>query len=243
MKRIAIASSKGGSGKTTTAVGLAHALALAGQRVLLVDCDPRRHAALQFGVPADGGLAALLQGGEANATEVRAGLWVVNSGGDALLDLEAALIHTPPGEGLFRRALAHAPATNVVLFDCPPAAAGAQLHAGMAADAVVVPVASDSFGLEGCRSLLRTLEAAWGSARRPVTLLSTFYDAARESNRLFDTELERWEGARSFQTRIRFSDALCCAAFRRRSIFDDAPESNAARDYICLAEEIRSLVA
>jgi chromosome partitioning protein len=40
MRKIAIITSKGGTGKTTTAINLGHGLALCGMKVLIVDCDP-----------------------------------------------------------------------------------------------------------------------------------------------------------------------------------------------------------
>jgi len=41
MRKIAILNFKGGTGKTTTAINLSHALALESQNVLVVDCDPQ----------------------------------------------------------------------------------------------------------------------------------------------------------------------------------------------------------
>lgn len=49
-KKIAVTLKKGGSGKTTTAINLAGALALKGKKTLLVDLDPQANATLALGL-------------------------------------------------------------------------------------------------------------------------------------------------------------------------------------------------
>ena len=54
MQQIAVVNSKGGVGKTTTAICLAGALIDLGRRVLLVDLDPQASASVWLGAPSDG---------------------------------------------------------------------------------------------------------------------------------------------------------------------------------------------
>ena len=50
MRKIAILNFKGGTGKTTTAVNLSHALALKRQNVVVIDCDPQGSVADCLGI-------------------------------------------------------------------------------------------------------------------------------------------------------------------------------------------------
>ena len=61
-KIIAVASQKGGVGKTTTVVNLAHGLALKGKAVVIVDLDSQGQVAVSLGLDQDSGIFSALVG-------------------------------------------------------------------------------------------------------------------------------------------------------------------------------------
>lgn len=245
MRRIAIAAVKGGTGRTTTAVTVAHALVLAGARVLVVDCDPRRHAALYFGLQPERGLRALLQGGRARAIEVRRGLRLLDSGGLALERLEANLSEWSRGEDKLRRVLASLDDADYVLFDCPAHFGPLQRGAVQTADEVLLPVGADHLSRLGIQPALEAVIALRGEAetRRPARLVLTFASAADASARDVESRLCAEFPSRLLQTRIRTSESLRAAPGGQGTVFDADPLSMGAHDYAFLAEEIASLAA
>lgn len=229
---IAIAPTRGGTGRTTTAVTLAHGLALAGHAVTLVDCDPLRSVARHFDIPADPGLASLLRGGAARAFEVRRSLRIVDSGGASLADLDP---HLATPERL-RRALDEIEA-EFVLLDLPPGPANLSRHAIALCDTVLLPFGADHLGLESLRA---ALEAQPDPERSAV--LATFYDPAASPGEAWDAALAACAPARVLQTRIRYSAALRLAPAGHGTVFDTDPLSDAALDFARLTEEIAARV-
>ena len=50
LRKIAVLNQKGGVGKTTTVANIAAALAISGQKVLVVDLDPQGHLTIHLGL-------------------------------------------------------------------------------------------------------------------------------------------------------------------------------------------------
>lgn len=161
---IAIANQKGGVGKTTTAINLGAALAMAGHKTILVDLDPQGNASTGLGIGRDQRVLTvydLLAGNEAleacaAPTDI-AGLSVVPATPD-LASADVELSQVPDRTRLLRRKLSAAKDGTIILIDCPPALGLLTVNAMIAADSVLVPLQAEFYALEGLSQLLTTIK-------------------------------------------------------------------------------------
>ena len=162
---VAIANQKGGVGKSTTAINLGAALALQGERILLVDLDPQGNTSSGLGIDRtaiDLSTYDILINDTpvedvVEATSVR-DLFVVPAT-IKLAGAEIELVSIFSREMRLRRALdALAQDYDFMLIDCPPSLGLLTVNGLAAADEVMIPIQCEYYALEGVSQLLGNIE-------------------------------------------------------------------------------------
>ncbi len=241
MIKIAVMTMKGGTGKTTTAVNLSHGLALSGKKVLLLDCDPQRNVALTFGVESDSGLDKLLTTGDVEILKVRDNLFIVDSGGRRLADVEMILGNKDDRERRLAESLKYLKGCDFLICDCPPSINLININVLNFCEHLIIPVGMDHLSQHGISQTMEIMEEILQFTRNKAVsynILPTFYDGrTRISEEVFD-QISKKYGERMFHTVIRINTSLREAPGQNKTIYEHAPLSRGAYDYYRLTEEI-----
>ena len=163
-KIIAIASQKGGVGKTTTAVNIAASIGYYGYRVLLVDADPQGNATSGFGIQkrtVDRSTYEVLLGQcsarDAILTTPFKGVEVIPSS-MALAAAELELADMRDRVMRLKEELVRVKGEyDFVLIDCPPSLGMVTLNALSACDSLIIPIQCEYYALEGLSQLVTTV--------------------------------------------------------------------------------------
>jgi chromosome partitioning protein len=246
---IAIANQKGGVGKTTTAVTLAHGLARRGKRVLLLDFDPQGQAARSLHLPPLAGVYALLtmETGTAETTYIqgritdtgRDNFWLL-PGNKQTADAQAMINSQGKHINWVRETLERFCTLqyHYLVLDTAPSLGGIQERVLWASDLVIVPSPAEALGSDGVRQVIDTMkrlsrEKAWKGGLFGV--LPTFFMEQVKEHRLTLESLRTTLGNLVLPPVHRAAVLAECPAFGQ-TIFEHDPNSRAAQEYTRLAD-------
>lgn len=243
---IALANQKGGVGKTTTSVNLGAALAQAGQRVLLVDIDAQGNATSGSGI---------------DKSELERDSYDVIVDNVALRDVivptdnydlvpatiqlsgaEIELADKDTREYRLKTALATVNDDyDFILIDNPPALGLLTVNAFTAADAILIPVQTEFYALEGLGQLLNTIELVrqqFNAELDIAGILLTMYDGRTNLAKQVAEEVRQYFGDKVYDTVIPRTVRLSEAPSYGQAIIDFDPRSVGAQVYTELAQEV-----
>ena len=239
---ISISNQKGGVGKTTTAISLAHGLALRGKKTLLIDLDPQGQATVALNIGQEPGAFNLLIAPTNSPIETlkqwvrntgRSYLWLI-PGNNATSTAQTVLNAEGRPLSCIRDSIR--PFTrnglDFIIFDTAPSVGGIQERAVWASDLLLIPTATEFLAADGLAKMIEMVTALhnkeWSGALLGV--LPTFFDDQTRESRSTLENLQGTFGDRLLHPIHRATILRECAA-DGKTIWEMDAESRSAQEY------------
>ncbi|GAA3449244.1 hypothetical protein GCM10018962_10770 [Dactylosporangium matsuzakiense] len=248
-RTMCVANQKGGVGKTTTAVNIAVALALHGNRVLVIDLDPQGNASTGLNVPHHSGVPdvydCLIDGAPLDAVTQQVegipNLWAVPATID-LAGAEIELVSVVARESRLKRAIeAGGDAYDYIFIDCPPSLGLLTVNALVAAEEVLIPIQCEYYALEGVQALTNNIELVRSHLNPKLditTVLLTMYDRRTRLADLVEQDVRNHFGEKCLNAVIPRNVRVSEAPSYSQSVMTYDPGSRGAVSYFEAAQEI-----
>jgi len=249
---IAIANQKGGVGKTTTAVNVAASLAMAERRTLLLDADPQGNATSGVGIAKEtvelSLYESLVEGRPPSESVLSIGalphLSVLGSrqDGEMRQSAELQLVDREGREAILRHVLEDLQGSyDYIVVDCPPSLGLLTLNVLAAANAVLIPIQCEYYGLEGISQLLNTVRLVQQNFNPGLAIsgvLLTMYDSRLNLCRQVAEDAKEYFGAKVFMTPIPRNVRLAEAPSFGKPILLYDVQSVGAKSYLAVTQEL-----
>lgn len=242
-RKIAVALSKGGVGKTTTAVNLSAGLAMAGHKVLLVDTDTQGQSGFMLGVNPRAGLTEFINrelSEEETLCKARENLWLL-SGGKSIAGLKRVIDRKDfGGEKTLAENLTRIEKNfDYIIIDTSPGWDPIIVNVLFYAHEVLTPVSLEVMTLQGLVEFLKSMSSIqkYNKELSLSYILPTFFDKrVRKSNGIL-SKLEDLYGD-NICSPIRYNVRLSEAPANGQTIYEFAPGCNGAQDYQNLVRKV-----
>ncbi|CDA75146.1 sporulation initiation inhibitor protein Soj [Bacteroides sp. CAG:530] len=245
LKIITLANYKGGVSKASSTASIGACMARMGKKVLLIDLDGQANLTMYF-IPneEDNGASifdSLVNNVPLPVKHIKENLDLVPSSLE-MASAEIAMTNLLAREQLLSRLLEPVRQNyDYILIDCPPSLGIVTTNAFLAADEIIVPMTPELLPLKGMRLLdafVTSLQRIKPSLRLGGVFIARYNH--RKLNKAVEEAVKSRYEAITFKTRIRENIALAESAGSGKSIFEYDPQSNGAKDYQALTEEIIS---
>ena len=241
---IAVMNQKGGVGKTTTTLNLAHALAMTGKRITVIDMDPQSHLTASFGAeqPQQEGIDSVMRGDNTlNDVKIaiRENIDLVPAGA-RLGELEQISVGGARRGWLLDDALKKEKGQDFIFIDCPPSSGMLTMNALLAAKEMLIPVSGDYLALHGLSRLLTILKHVEQRLKHVTKkwLVVTRFHSRRKLAQEVHNKLLNYFPGQVLATAIRENVSLAESPSYGKSIFEYKKSCNGAQDYRDLADDL-----
>lgn len=244
---ISIVNHKGGVGKTTSTINLGKALSLLGNRVLMIDMDSQGNLSQCFGVhqPEEQVIDALLDKRPLPIVEIEPTLHLSPSD-IQMAYRELELVNSIGSEKrLFNKLSSLLDRYDFILIDCPPALNVLTTCSLVASNECIIPIQPEASAYHGVENLFNRILEIREHLNYSLRVRGIFFTMVHKNQSIHRNMMEHINDVYShfkiFESQIETATIIKQSQVAKKDLFNYAPKSQSANQYLLLAQELITL--